>query len=53
MLYSKFEIKNNNRALLLVKLVNTFSDENCFEKVKSFLSLNNVLFENNARHDEC
>ena len=45
--------KNNNRALLLVKLVNTFSDDNCFEKVKSFLSLNNVLFENNARHDEC
>ena len=53
MLYSKFEIQNNNRTLLLTKLVNTFSDENCFEKVKSFLSLNNVLFENNARHDEC
>jgi hypothetical protein len=53
MLYSKFEIENNNRALLLVKLVNTFSDDNCFEKVKSFLSLNNILFENNARHDEC
>ena len=51
MLYSKFEIQNNNRALLLVKLVNTFSDENCFEKVRSFLSLNNILFENNARHD--
>ena len=53
MLYSKFEIENNNRALLLVKLVSAFSGENCFEKVKSFFSLNNVLFENNARHDEC
>jgi len=53
MLYSKFEIENNNRALLLIKLVSAFSDENCFEKVKSFLSLNNILFEINARHDEC
>jgi hypothetical protein len=53
MLYSKFEIEDNNRALLLTKLVNVFSDENCFEKLKSFLILNNILFENNARHDEC
>jgi len=52
MLYSKFKIENNNRTLLLIKLVNAFSDKNCFEKVKSFLSLNNILFEINARHDE-
>ena len=36
MLYSKFGIKNNNRILLLNKLLTDFSDENCFEKLKSF-----------------
>jgi hypothetical protein len=52
MLYSKFDIENNNRSLLLNKLLNDFSDENCFEKVKSFLSLSNIQFEHNERHDE-
>jgi hypothetical protein len=52
MLYSKFGIENNNRILLLNKLLNDFSDENCFEKVTTFLSLNNIQFENNVRYDE-
>lgn len=52
MLYSKFEIEKNDRTRLLNKLLSVFADENCFEKVKSFLSLNNILFEINARHDE-
>jgi hypothetical protein len=52
MLYSEFGIENNNQTLLLNKLLNDFSDENCFEKVKSFLSLNNIQVENNVRYDE-
>jgi hypothetical protein len=39
-------------SYLLNKLLNDFSDENCFEKVKSFLSLNNIQVENNVRYDE-
>jgi hypothetical protein len=52
MLYTNFGVENNNRTLLLNKLLNGFSDENCFEKVKSFLSVNNIQFENDVRHDE-
>ena len=51
-LYREFEIKNENKAELLIGLMNAFKGENCFEKVKEFFKLKNISFENIIRHDE-
>jgi hypothetical protein len=51
-LCKKLETENNNKELLLNELLNEFSGVNCFEKVKSFLTLNNIMFEFNERYDE-
>ncbi|MSP85745.1 MAG: hypothetical protein EXR18_07985 [Flavobacteriaceae bacterium] len=51
-LYRELEIENENKAELLIALMNAFKGENCFEKVKDFLELKNIPFENNVRHDD-
>jgi hypothetical protein len=46
------EIENENKAELLITLRNVFKGEKCFEKVKDFLKIKNIPFENIVRHDD-
>ena len=52
-LYSVLEIEEDRKQLLLAKLSSTFSDVNCLDNLKSFLSLNNIAFDFSVHHDEC
>jgi hypothetical protein len=49
-LYKAFKIENENKAELLIGLMNAFKEEDCFEKVKGFLELKNIPFEKSVRH---
>jgi hypothetical protein len=51
-LYKALEIEIENKAELLKGLMNAFKGKDCFEKVKGYLELKNISFENNVRHDE-
>ena len=51
-LYQELEIENENKSELLITLRNVFKGDKCFEKVKDFLKIKNIPFENIVRHDE-
>jgi len=50
-LYEEFLISNENRAELLIVLFNAFRGEHCYENVREYLKIKNILFESKARHD--
>jgi hypothetical protein len=51
-LFNEFEIKNHNKAELLIVIYNIFKGENGFNSFKEYLSLSQIPFENRVRHDE-
>ena len=51
LLYDKLEIKKDKKLALLNKLSTIFNGKDCFDKVKDFLTLNNISFEYLVRHD--
>ncbi len=51
-LYREFKIEDENKAELLIGLMNAFKGEKCFEKLKEFLNLKNISFDNTVQHDE-
>ncbi len=52
-LYIEFEIMTENKSELLIKIFNTFKGEDCFSKLKAFLTMKCISFESSVRHDEC
>ena len=50
-LYREFEIKNENKAELLIGLVNAFNGEKCFEEIQEFFNLKNIPSENSIRYN--
>jgi hypothetical protein len=52
LLYRELEIENEDKTELLIALMHEFKGENCFQKVKDFLALKNIPFENSVRHDD-
>ena len=48
-LYREFEITNENKSDLLIKILNTFKGQDCFSKLNTFLTMKNISFENSVR----
>ena len=50
-LFDAFLIESKNKAELLIGIMNAFKGKRCFNRVKEYLELKKIPFENSVRHD--
>jgi DNA repair exonuclease SbcCD nuclease subunit len=50
-LYSEFQIENENKAELLIGLLNAFNGEKCYDNIKEFFEQRDIAFQNSVRRD--
>lgn len=50
-LYSEFQIENENKAELLIGLLNAFNGEKCYDNIKEFFEQKEIPFQNSVRRD--